>query len=307
MPYGVDPNDVMLMARTMWGENAHATPDEYSAIANVIRNRTLSGDPSFGGDTIPKVILAPNQFQAWNDPGKKNYPMKAPLRSPAFQSAYQVASLAMSGQDDDPTKGAVNYYNPDAPGQKTPAWAEGRKGTRIGQHVFYGPAPKPDVTPEDQATIGRFYPAKKPQDVAPSDASALTDEDQASIAKFYPAKTAGASPAAEAPNVRVAGEFDELPATAMEKPLNEVGPSSETLAKIAATLFGGGAALGTAKALPGLIRAGPTIAKNIAKAVGWGAAATVGGGLTNEVLGPEHGAKVMDLIRGIQHSIPEAP
>ncbi len=296
--YGVDPNDAMIMARTMWGENNNASPDEYSAIANVMRNRLQSGDQSYGGDTMSRIALAHNQFQAWNDPNAKNYPMKAPLRSPAFQSAYQIASSVLGGQSDDPTNGAVNYH---ATSMKTqPAWAKGRQGQQIGQHTFYGPNPAPDVTNEDQATIDKFYPQKTPQ-AAPS--GQLTDEDNAAINRFYP-KTAGKEPIAETPAAKVAGGFEQLPATAMEKPLNGVGPSSETLLKTLGVLAGGPAAFGAAKLLPGLVKTAIPMA---AKAAGFGALATAGGALANEVLGPEHGARLMDLVRRIQHYIPEAP
>lgn len=141
----VDPNDVMLMARTMWGENNNATPEEYAAIAHVMRNRMLAGgysggaSPRLGSGTMASVVLAPHQFQAWDDPRAKNYPMNAPMRSPAFQAAYHIAANVLSGQGEDPTHGAVYYYNPKAPGQKTPDWAKGREGQQIGAHKFYGP------------------------------------------------------------------------------------------------------------------------------------------------------------------------
>lgn len=161
----VDPNDIMLMARTMWGENNNATPDEYAAIAHVMRNRMLSGDPQFSGgasnqlgsNSMARTVLAPHQFQAWDNPKAKNYPMNAPLRSPAFQAAYRIAADTMSGQNDDPTHGAVYYYNPKAPGQKTPAWAQGREGQQIGAHKFYGPlqatAAKDTTGPADYAHL----------------------------------------------------------------------------------------------------------------------------------------------------------
>ncbi len=149
-----DPNDIMLMARTMWGENNNATADEYAAIAHTMRNRLQSGDPQYSsgasgqlgsGNSMSRIILAPHQFQAWDDPKAKNYPMNAPLRSPAFQSAYRIAADVLSGQSDDLTHGAVNYYNPKAPGQKTPAWAKGREGQQIGSHKFYGPQKSKDA------------------------------------------------------------------------------------------------------------------------------------------------------------------
>ncbi len=151
MPSNIDPNDVMLMARTMWGENNNATPDEYAAIAHVMRNRLQSGSREFtpgvspqlgSGNSMARIVLAPHQFQAWDNPKAGNYPMKAPVRSPAFQTAYHIANDVMSGQLDDLTHGAVNYYNPKAPGQKTPVWAQGRQGQQIGSHKFYGPAPQ---------------------------------------------------------------------------------------------------------------------------------------------------------------------
>ncbi len=145
----ISPSDIALMARTMWGENNNGTPQEYSAIAHTMRNRLASGDPQYGGNTMSQILLAPNspgskyhQFSPWNDPKSDNFPTKADPRSPAYQSAYRIASDVMLGNAEDPTNGAVNYH---ASSMKTlPKWAKGREGTQIGEHTFYGPPPSSD-------------------------------------------------------------------------------------------------------------------------------------------------------------------
>jgi len=303
MPYGVSSDDAMLMARTMWSENKDATPDEYAAMANVMRNRVQSGN--FGGNTMSQVIFSPNQFQGWNDPNAKNYPMKAPLRSPAFQSAYRIASDVMGGNED-LTNGAINFHA--ASMNPPPKWAKGRQARQIGATKFYGPEPKPDIAPEDQATIDKFYPAQKPQQAAPSTAP-VTDEDKARIERFYPTQEAQTAPQAETPAAKVAGGFqqlqgayrEQLPATQTEKPLNEVGPSSETLAKFIGVLGGGAGAFGLAKVLPGLVRTAiPMAAKKTAEGAILGGA----GGLAYEVLGPDKGARLMELVHSIRNNVP---
>lgn len=294
MPYGVDPADAVMMARTMWGENTNASPDEYAAIANVMRNRLASGEY---GSTMPSVLRAPNQFQAWNDPSAPNYPMKAPLNSPAFRSAYQTASNVLSGLDDDPTGGAVYYYNPKGV-NKTPSFAAGREGTPIGQHVFYGP--QTELPAEDQATIEKYYPKQKSKSAVPG---GLTDEDQSVINKYYPSKTTDET--VQTPSTRVAGDFqlmqqaeEDKRLAAIDKPLREVGPSSETLATLVGAPLGGAAAFGAAKALPMIIT------KGIPSALKWGgisAGAGLASALAQEALGPEKGARLMELVRHAIH------
>lgn len=180
----VDPNDIDLMARTMVAENTSGSPQEYAAIANVMRNRMNSGNAEFGGNTMPQVILARNQFTPWNDPSAKNYPTKINSKSPAYQSAYRIASDVMSGQGDDPTGGAVYYYNPKGV-FKTPSFAAGRQGQRFGSHVFY-PAmqkaqpdyadllsPSPPTQPAQTANIGPSAPTTKQQGQQPDYADLL--------------------------------------------------------------------------------------------------------------------------------------
>ncbi len=307
MPYGVDPSDATMMARTMWGENTKADPDEYTAMANVMRNRQLSGNPAaYGGDTMSQILRAKNQFQAWNDPTAPNYPMKAPLDSPSFRSAYQAASNVMSGMDEDPTGGAVNYYNPKGV-DKTPPFAVGRQGMPIGQHVFY--KPQSDIAPEDQAAIDKFYPKQKSQQGGASD---LTNEDRAAIQKHYPGEKTETAP--EAPNARVAGAFEDLPVKTqismgqMEPGLREVGPSSETLAKLIGALGGGAGAFGAAKGLQGIITNLPTSVPRIAKMLAQMGAIGAGGEVIKETFGAEKGGVLTDLVhRAIQHATDVAP
>ncbi len=123
-----NPQDIDLMARTMVAENRSGSPDEYAAIAHVMRNRLLSGNASFGDGKAPEsmldVLMAPNkpgssykQFTPWGldvrdkQGGRStNNPLNVDLRSPAYQSAYHIAADVMSGQSKDPTNGAVNYH-----------------------------------------------------------------------------------------------------------------------------------------------------------------------------------------------------
>lgn len=188
-----DPSDIALMAQTMWGENNSGTPQEYAAIANVMRNRMMSGDAGFGGNTMSRVLLAPNkpgskfhQFSPWNDPKADNFPTKADPRDPAYQSAYRIASDVMTGNSKDNTNGAVYYYNPKgmAPGAATPSFAAGRKGLKIGAHTFYGPMQRaaddvddPDAFVKEHIQQGQKPTASSQPPVPTADADTVENPD----------------------------------------------------------------------------------------------------------------------------------
>ncbi len=138
MPAGINPGDITMMAQTLWAENNNASPQEYAAMAHVMRNRLLSGDPQYGGNSMAQILLAPKQFTPWSNPKAKNFPTKADPRDPAYQSAYRIASGVMTGDIDDPTGGAVNYHA--ASMKRRPSWVTGRDGQQVGDHVFYKPA-----------------------------------------------------------------------------------------------------------------------------------------------------------------------
>jgi len=188
--------DIDLKARTMVAENSDASANEYAAIANVMRNRLLSG--SFGGNTMSQVLFAPHQFTPWglglrDENGKlTNHPMNVDQRTPAYQSAYRIAGDVMSGQSKDSTNGAVFYYAPKTQakqGQPTPPFAQGRKGMTIGQHTFYGPLKPQLLSDSDTALLQKYEPSVQPTHVAGEPQAApkqqqLSENDNALLDKY---------------------------------------------------------------------------------------------------------------------------
>ncbi len=162
MPAGVNPSDIDMMARTMWAENENASPQEYAAIAHVMRNRLLSRDPQYGGNTMSQILLAKNQFTPWSTPKASNYPMNVTQRDPAYQSAYRIASDVMTGNIPDSTNGAVNYHASDM--KRRPSWAAGREGQTVGGHTFYAAAAK--TQPDYSDLLSAEAPSTQPAQTA---------------------------------------------------------------------------------------------------------------------------------------------
>lgn len=123
-------SDDDLLVRTAWGESRGETPLGQQAVAAVIRNRARAG-----GQSIRDVVLAPNQFEPWNNPQTREQMLKLDPNSPEYQT---IAQSVLNTQND-PTGGATHFYSPkaqEALGRPAPAWAAGQ-GTDIGNHRFY--------------------------------------------------------------------------------------------------------------------------------------------------------------------------
>lgn len=121
-----------LLARTIIGEAGNQPLEGQTAVANVVLNRAKKG--GYGSD-IGAIVLRPKQFEAWSNPRKL---MSYSPDSPEYSTAQAAIDQALLGND--PTNGAVNFYNPELQtqmGRKIPTWAAG-DGQRIGDHVFYG-------------------------------------------------------------------------------------------------------------------------------------------------------------------------
>ena len=139
-PYDMDETE--LVARTLMGEAGQQSPEGILAAGSVMANRVNS--PGFG-DSFRDVIMAPGQFSLYNDitgyaggEGANDV-----WRGPIPPEIMNIASNLTSGNYQDPTGGAVNYFNPQI---SNPGWAEGRQFTDIGDHRF--------LTPEGQEVMG---------------------------------------------------------------------------------------------------------------------------------------------------------
>jgi spore germination cell wall hydrolase CwlJ-like protein len=133
-----------MLARALLAEAGNQGPQGMQAVANVVRNRAVSGQ--FGGDTPSGVLQKPSQFEPFNtEQGRAKMAGMDP-NSPQFQQALVAIDRAYTG--DDPTKGATHFYAPKAQaalGRDAPKWDNGQ-GRDIGDHRFFGGAGGPQVT-----------------------------------------------------------------------------------------------------------------------------------------------------------------
>lgn len=137
-----DVRDAII--RTVMGEARGEDPEGWQAVAEVIRNRSLSDQ---WPDNPIDVVMQGSQFES-NANG---------LYEPTEKEAYlyekvgRVVDAVMSGSVPDITNGADHFYNPKI---ANPSWApallaQGYSGMNIGNHFFMSPSSKPkDVTPE---------------------------------------------------------------------------------------------------------------------------------------------------------------
>ncbi|WP_395645170.1 cell wall hydrolase [Terricaulis sp.] len=136
-----DPDDVHLLAATMWGEARSEGEEGMRAVGHVIVNRI--GD-RFGAD-LETVVRAPKQFSAWNlgDPNRAlvMHPERyatGGVNQATWEVAQTVAYQVLSGQSVDPTNGALFYHTRAI----SPYWSRYGQGRNvIGAHVFYRDVP----------------------------------------------------------------------------------------------------------------------------------------------------------------------
>ena len=141
----VRPEDVLALARTLYGEARGEGAAGLAAVAWVVRNRLARpgwwsrerGD-GIPDDTIEAVCLDPKQFSCWNGAAG------AKLRQRSLAQcgrAGQIAEDVLQGRREDPTNGATHYHTIGRPeGVKTwpPVWAqEHHPCATILRHVFY--------------------------------------------------------------------------------------------------------------------------------------------------------------------------
>ena len=133
------PEALDLVVRTLLGE-ADQSPEGYQAVANVIKNRLLSG--AWGSDRLGPVINAHKQFSMWNDDPKMQA-LAARVRAISpndgnYQRAANVVQRVFADQLPDNTGGATHYYAPKGMSNgQGPDWATGQNGQMIGSQIFY--------------------------------------------------------------------------------------------------------------------------------------------------------------------------
>jgi hypothetical protein len=130
----VTPQEVDILARTIYGEARGESDAGKAAVAWVVRNRAQRG--GWWGDDLVEVCLKPYQFSCWNqnDPNRRIVERLSTRGNPLFQKCINIASDVLTGKISDPTVGA-NHYHADS---VKPNWASSERFTvQIDNHLFY--------------------------------------------------------------------------------------------------------------------------------------------------------------------------
>lgn len=130
-------NDVLTLARTIYGEAASETQSGKEAVANVVMNRVRDRRwPS----NVASVCRQPWQFSCWNasDPMRARIEKLFPGANAAFNQCLAIAEIAAKYQLADRTHGATHYY---ANYIAEPNWIAASPNAvmtkQIGVHKFY--------------------------------------------------------------------------------------------------------------------------------------------------------------------------
>jgi murein DD-endopeptidase MepM/ murein hydrolase activator NlpD len=136
VPVNVNDDDLLTLARTIYGEARGEIPAGRAAVAHVVMNRLrirFRGD-----DTVTKVCRSRLQFSCWNlnDPNRRIIEGIRPGANKVFDQCCETADQVMKGQLADNTDTATHYYSVEIP---RPNWARppAIQTTRIGTHAFF--------------------------------------------------------------------------------------------------------------------------------------------------------------------------
>lgn len=129
-------SDVDWIAMTVKMEAEGETFKGKLAVAYVIVNRMRQK-----GWSASDVVLQPYQFSCWNttEPTRKRLDDQETNRK-VWIDSYSAAWAALHGLQDDPTRGATSYLNPDGctPQQmKNAGYATPKVRAEIGRHHFF--------------------------------------------------------------------------------------------------------------------------------------------------------------------------
>ncbi|WP_422366424.1 cell wall hydrolase [Pelagibius sp.] len=124
------PEDLDILARTIYGEARGEAWEGKIAVGHVIRNRAEKR-----GTSPAREAQRPWQFSCWNE----NDPNRAKLLavtkvSAAFRDCWAAAEAVLTGAEPDPTGGARHYHTPAV----SPFWSRGKEPCAvIGGHLFF--------------------------------------------------------------------------------------------------------------------------------------------------------------------------
>lgn len=138
--------NLSMTVRTLVGEAARQSDVEATAIAHVIFNRLES---KRWGKSVASVVLHQEQRPSgrWTyaftcfDPiygSMRNVWGRDIEKTRAWARMTRIAQAAWLDRDNDPTRGALQYFHPKAMGVSgsTPSWARGKPKLKIGDAVF---------------------------------------------------------------------------------------------------------------------------------------------------------------------------
>ncbi|MBY3328787.1 CHAP domain-containing protein [Rhizobium laguerreae] len=134
---GATDRDVLILARTLYGEARGETAAGREAVADVVMNRVAAH--TWFGSSVAGVCLKSWQFSCWNanDPNRKIIErMSEAQADETFLDCLRVARGAITGAIKGNSKGA-NHYHADSM-KRFPSWAKrSAETTRVGHHIFY--------------------------------------------------------------------------------------------------------------------------------------------------------------------------
>jgi len=129
----ISPAELQCMALNVYWEANRSSDLDLRAVAHVTFNRASSaGFPGSVCDVVTQGGERPLytcQFQWWCD-GRSDEPTDLA----AWRRALGIAEKVLTGQDDDPTDGALFLHSSSV----KPSWSSDFQRTiRIGDHIFY--------------------------------------------------------------------------------------------------------------------------------------------------------------------------
>jgi len=129
-------NDLIVFAKTLWGEARGEGIEGMKAVACVVHNRLLRHYR--GCDSVAAVCLDPKQFSCWNAKDSNRRRLDRIDREPdmQYEQAFSIASQTMAGGLPDVTRGALHYVASTL--RERPSWLANKAPCAvIGRHEFY--------------------------------------------------------------------------------------------------------------------------------------------------------------------------
>jgi spore germination cell wall hydrolase CwlJ-like protein len=135
----IGDEDLLTLARTIFGEARGEKSVGREAVAHVIMNRVRT---RFRGTTPAGVCLSNEQFSCWNrnDPNREKIKALRPGSSAVFDECLAIAERVLQNQLSDNTGGARHYHNL----KVSPEWAKhpaAKLTAIIGNHKFFKGVP----------------------------------------------------------------------------------------------------------------------------------------------------------------------